>query len=121
MKTLALCLLLALALGAGAQQTRTAYETLTVVGTPAGKAALLTWKKGPEDVSYFIVERSTNGVDFTQCAIVLTSEEPGFTDYKFRERIGDNSQGLVYRLGLVSNQRRVSYLPAKTLIAPESL
>lgn len=122
MKTRLLSLLLLVITGnAFGQNTRTTYDGLTVVGTPAGKAVQLTWKKGSEDVYYFIVERSNNGVDFTQCAIVFTSEEPGFTDYKFREKIGDSSQGLVYRLALVSQQRRISYLPAKTLISPTSL
>lgn len=106
---------------ASAQNTHTSYDGLKVVTTPNGLAAQLTWKKGTEDVSYFIVERSTNGIDFTQCAIVFTGEDPKLVDYKFREKIGSTSQGLVYRLGLVSNQKRISYLPAKTLIAPESL
>ena len=106
---------------ASAQDTRTAYDGLKVVTTANGLAAQLSWKKGSENVAYFIVERSTNGVDFTQCAIVFTSEDPDFVDYKFRDKISNNSQGLVYRLGLVSNQKRISYLPAKTLIAPENM
>ena len=104
-----------------AQETRTTYEGLKIVTTANGMAAQLSWKKGSENVAYFIVERSSNGVDFAQCAIVFTSEDPDFVDYKFRDKISSASQGLVYRLALVSNQKRISYLPAKTLIAPETM
>jgi len=104
-----------------AQSSSTRYEGLKVVSTANGVAAQLTWKKGSENVSYFIVERSTNGVDFTQCAIVFTSENPKLVDYKFRDKIASTSQGLVYRLALVNDQKRVAYLPPKTLIAPENL
>ncbi len=106
---------------ASAQSSRTAYDALKVVTTANGLAAQLSWKKGSENIAYFIVERSNNGIDFTQCAIVFTSEDPAFVDYKFRDKISNTSQGLVYRLGLVSDQKRVSYLPAKTLIAPENM
>ena len=104
-----------------AQNAQTTYEGLKVITTNSGLAAQLTWKKGSENVSYFVVERSTDGIDFTQCAIVFTSEDPTLVDYKFRDKIASTSQGLVYRLGLVSNQKRISYLPAKTLIPPGSL
>jgi hypothetical protein len=106
---------------ASAQESRTAYDGLKVVTTANGLAAQLSWKKGSEDVSYFVVERSTNGVDFTRCAIVFTSEDPDFVEYKFRDKIASTSQGLVYRLGLVNEQKHICYLPAKTLIAPENM
>lgn len=122
MKTLLLGFAFILAsLTATAQEPRTAYDALKVVNTANGLAAQLTWKKGAENVAYFIVERSTDGIDFKQCAIVFTSEDPAFVDYKFRDKIGTLSQGLVYRIALVSEQKRITYLPAKTLIAPESL
>lgn len=114
-------LLLCSTFTAFSQQTKTAIDGLTVVNTPSGMAAQLTWKKGAENVSYFIVERSTDGIDFTQCGIVFTSENPDFVDYKFREKINSVSQGLVYRIAVVNAQKRVTYLPAKTLIAPETL
>lgn len=122
MKTILLSLAVSfIGLVTHAQESHTAYDSLKIVNTANGLAAQLSWKKGAENVAYFIVERSTNGVDFTQCAIVFTSDEPGFVDYKFRDKIGNASQGLVYRLGLVSNEKHLSYLPAKTLIAPETL
>lgn len=119
MKTPVACLVFLFAsVFATAQPARTNIDALNVVSTANGLAVQLTWKKGAENVAYFIVERSTNGVDFTRCAIVFTSEDPDFVDYKYRDKIGSTSQGLVYRLALVDEQRRISYLPAKTLIAP---
>lgn len=108
-------------LTASSQEKHTAYDALKIVTTANGLAAQLSWKKGAENVAYFIVERSTNGVDFAQCAIVFTSDDPAFTDYKFRDKISNTSQGLVYRLALVNDQKRISYLPAKTLITPENM
>lgn len=102
------------------QESRTTFDGATVVSTPSGLAVQLTWKKGAENVAYFIVERSTDGIDFTQCGIVFTSEEPGFVQYKFKEKIGSYSQGQVYRIALVSDQKRVTYLPVKKVIAPET-
>ena len=102
-----------------AQDQKTSFDGLTVVTVAGGTlAAQLTWTKGYEDVAYFIVERSTDGIDFKQCAIVFLSEEPDFVEYKFRDKILTNTHGLLYRIGIVSNQKRVSYLPTKTLIAP---
>ena len=110
-----------LALTSSAQSSRTAYEGLTVVSTANGMAAQLTWKKGDENVAYFIVERSTDGIDFKQCGIVFLSDDPEFVNYKFKEKVANLSQGLVYRLAIVSEQKRVTYLPAKTLVEPASL
>lgn len=112
-------LLFAVCFTAKAQESRTTFDGATVVSTPSGLAVQLTWKKGAENIAYFLVERSTNGVDFTQCALVFTSEDPDFVDYKFREKIGSSSHGQVYRIGLVSDQKRVTYLPAKKIISPE--
>ena len=121
MKTFLLCIALIFGcLSASAQEQKTSFEAITVVNTSAGVAAQLSWKKGSENISYFIVERSTDGVEFKQCGIVFLSEDPAFSEYKFRDRISDNSHGLVYRIGVVTNQKRVYYLPSKKLISPEN-
>lgn len=122
MKTFFLGLaLLFLCLATSAQEQQTKFDGVAVVHTSAGMAAQLSWKKGAESISYFIVERSTDGIDFKQCGIVFLSEDTSLTDYKFRDRIGSNSQGLVYRIGVVTTQKRVFYLPSKKLIAPENI
>lgn len=112
---------LLLCLTASSQEKQTAYDGLKIVTTASGPAAQLSWKKGGENVAYFIVERSANGADFKQCAIVFTSEDPAFTDYKFRDKISNAPQGLVYRLALVSDQKSVSYLPSKALNTSEAM
>jgi hypothetical protein len=104
-----------------AQDQRTSFEQLAIVTTSAGNAVQLSWKKGTENISYFIVERSTDGVDFKQCGIVFLSEDPEFIEYKFRDKISSTTQGLLYRIGLVNEHKRLSYLPIKKLIAPNNL
>ena len=122
MKTFLLCVALtSLSFFASAQEEKTKFSGISVVNTSAGMAAQLSWKKGSENISYFIVERSTDGIEFKQCGIVLLSEDPEFGEYKFRDRISNVSQGLVYRIGVVTAQRRVFYLPIKRLVAPENI
>lgn len=101
-----------------AQDQRTSFEALTVVTTPTGLAAQLTWKRGDEDVAFYVVERSNDGIDFKQCAIVFLSDDPEFTSYKFRDKISGYSNGLLYRIGIVNDQKRISYLPVKRVMSP---
>jgi hypothetical protein len=105
-----------------AQEQKTSIDDISVVTTSAGTtAAQLSWKKGAESIAYFIVERSTDGVDFKQCGIVFLSENPDFVQYKFRDKITGNAHGLLYRIGIVNEQRRLSYLPAQKVVLPETL
>ena len=122
MKTLLFVLALTLVcLTVSAQEQKTSFEKISVVTTSAGKAAELSWKKGAENISYFIVERSTDGIEFKQCGIVFLSEDPAFEEYMFRDKITTNAVEVTYRIGGVSEQQTVSYLPAKKLVAPEIL
>ena len=106
---------------ASAQEQPTSFEGISVVNTSVGLSAQLSWKKGSESIAYFIVERSDDGVDFKQCGVVFLSEDPQFNQYKFRERISNTSNGLIYRIGIVTEKKRVYYLPSKKLIAPENI
>ncbi len=61
MKTSFFYLLLCLfSFPAFAQDQRTSFEAISVVTTSAGMAAQLAWKKGDENIAFFIVERSTS-------------------------------------------------------------
>ncbi len=122
MKTLLTgCALLLFSTFSFAQESKTSLNNITVVSTSAGMAAQLTWKKGSENVAFYVVERSYDGIDFKQCAIVFLSDNPDFTEYKFRDKIASHSNGFLYRIGIVNEQKRVSYLPIRKLISPESL
>ncbi|MDQ6608735.1 MAG: hypothetical protein M3Y85_02820 [Bacteroidota bacterium] len=121
MKTTFLGLVLLLSVHVSfAQEQKTSFEKISFVTTAAGMSVELDWKKGDEDISYFIVERSTDGIDFKQCGIVFLSEDPDFVEYKFRDKISLLTNGLVYRVGLVNTQNRLSYLPIKRIAAPAS-
>jgi hypothetical protein len=105
-----------------AQDQKTSIDNISIITTSAGiTSAQLSWKKGDESIAYFIVERSTDGIDFKQCGIVFLSDNPEFVQYKFRDKITSNTQGLLYRIGIVNEQKRLSYLPVKKLVLPESL
>lgn len=100
-----------------AQEQTTSFEDIAIVTTAAGKSVELSWKKGTEDISHFIVERSINGVDFKLCGLVFLSEVPGFSDYKFRDRV-ISGRPFYYRIGLVKDDQLLSYLPARVALAP---
>ena len=122
MKTYSFSLLLAsICLISNAKAQSSIFTGISVVTTSAGHAAELSWQKGTENVSYFIVERSSDGTHFKQCGLVFVSEEPGFTDYKFRDKIRAGSDSAFYGIGVVNDQEEVYYLPAKKLMAPENL
>ncbi|HVF81904.1 MAG TPA: hypothetical protein VM884_08220 [Flavisolibacter sp.] len=105
-----------------AQDHKTSIDDILIITTSAGTtSAQLSWKKGDEEIAYFIVERSTDGVDFKQCGIVFLSDDPAFVQYKFKDKIGTNTHDLLYRIGIVNEQKRLSYLPVKKLVVPSSL
>ncbi|MDB5206614.1 MAG: hypothetical protein JWR72_1689 [Flavisolibacter sp.] len=105
-----------------AQDQKTSIDDISIITTSTGiTSAQLSWKKGDEKVAYFIVERSTDGVDFKQCGIVFPSDNPDFVQYKFRDKIASNTHGLLYRIGIVNEQKRLLYLPIKKLVLPETL
>lgn len=121
MKTYLMAALACICIGSYGQDQRTSFDGIVIVTTSAGLAAQLSWKKGGENIDYFIVERSTNGINFKQCGIVFLSEDPAFVEYKFREKIASSCSELLYRIGIVTTQKRVHYLPIKKLIAPVNI
>jgi hypothetical protein len=101
-----------------AQEKKSSFENISVVNTKSGVATELSWKKGSESVSYFMIERSTDGRTFRQCGLVFPSEDPSFTDYKFRDKVSPGSAGFTYRVGLVTPEKVIIYLPARQLALP---
>lgn len=121
MKTLFFGFAFLVCLSVTAQEQKTIFRHPSVVSTAFGKTAQLSWVKGDEDVAYFVVERSTDGVDFKQCAIVWLSEDPAYTEYRFRDKLAENISGLLYRIGIVDANKRITYLPVRKVISPETL
>lgn len=77
----------------------------------------LDWSGHKKDISYFVIERSTDGKNFHQAAMEFTSEDPQFTDYKYRDKDLKSSTGAIYyRIGLVNAANDVTYLPAKKIV-----
>lgn len=96
-------------------QEKTVFQSAGLTQSGDGAPCVqLNWKKGAENTAYYLVERSSNGVDFKQVALVFTAEEASFSDYKFRDK-GYSSSGnaVYYRISIVSDQKELTYLPAK--------
>ena len=68
------------------------------------KKVSLTWSTAQEkDASHFVIERSTNGIDFTDAGIVFTEGNSEIArSYSFKDPISTNGNGvLYYRLKIV--------------------
>lgn len=71
----------------------------------------LDWKS-TQKINYFIIEKSEDGNNYKQSAMVFTDD--AITDYKFRDRnVTAASNVVYYRIGLVNNSNELSYLPVK--------
>ena len=96
-----------------AQNKKSAFETAVMTKTADGKpCVLLNWTKGAENTAYYLVERSADGKEFRQVAIVFTSDEAQWTSYNFQDKNSAPFNGVVfYRIALVNDRKEVAYLP----------
>ena len=80
------------------------------------KKVTLNWVTGHEkDLNYFIVERSTNGQDYTEAGIVFAKGNSTVVQaYSFPETL--NTTGVVYyRLKMIDAEKRHQYSPVRIL------
>jgi hypothetical protein len=72
------------------------------------KKVILSWETGMEkDLSHFVVEKSTNGKDYTEAGIVFTAGNSGVKkEYVFSDPITGTSDVLYYRLKMVDMDKR---------------
>lgn len=76
------------------------------------KKVNLKWVTGHEkDLSHFVIERSTNGTDYAEEAIVFASNNSGAVhNYHFAQALNTASKGTVYyRLKLMDSRGRHQY------------
>jgi len=76
------------------------------------KKIKLNWVTGHElDLNYFVIERSTNGKDFSQVAIVFAADNSNITKkYSYNDAIDNSARGIVYyRLKLIDTKSRFQY------------
>lgn len=80
------------------------------------KKVNLNWVTGHEkDLSHFVVERSTNGIDYTESGIVFAMGNSTIVqEYSFPETLNTSSKGVVYyRLKMMDSQKRYQYSPVR--------
>jgi hypothetical protein len=76
------------------------------------KKVSLEWVTGHEkDLSHFVVERSTNGVDYTEAGMVFAAgTSTAVQNYSFPDVLNTSSKGVVYyRLKMMDSQKRYQY------------
>jgi len=76
------------------------------------KKVSLDWTTGHEkDLSHFVVERSTNGVDYAEAGIVFAmGNSTAVQNYSFSDMLNTSSKGVVYyRLKMMDSQKRYQY------------
>lgn len=80
------------------------------------KKVTLDWTTGHEkDLSQFIIERSTNGIDYTTASIVVAhGNSSAVQKYTSSDVLNTSSKGVVYyRLKMIDGQKRYQYSPVR--------
>lgn len=87
-----------------------------------GKKVNLKWVTGHEkDLSHFVIERSTNGIEYTEAAIVFPSNTTkAVQNYNFTEALSISDKGIIYyRLKLMDSRGRHQYSNIRILRVDE--
>ncbi|MGB8193650.1 MAG: T9SS type A sorting domain-containing protein [Chitinophagaceae bacterium] len=80
------------------------------------KKVNLDWVTGHEkDLSHFVVERSTNGVDYTEAGIVFSlGNSTAVQQYNYQDMVSTSSKGVIYyRLKMMDSYKRYQYSPVR--------
>ena len=76
----------------------------------------LGWTTGHEkDISHFVIERSTNGIDYMETGIVFAQGNSQVTQkYSFADALNTSSKGVIYyRLKMMDTEQRHQYSPVR--------
>ena len=76
----------------------------------------LNWTTGHEkDLNYFVIERSTNGKDYTEAGVVFAyGNSTVVQSYSYPETINTKAKGVIYyRLRMTDSQKRFQYSPVR--------
>ena len=87
-------------------------ENLSVVFSGSNSKAILQWDNNDSTTSHYVIERSTDGVNYNEAAVIFTPEDGANTIKKFRysDKIEvANKKIMYYRLKLVNNKNEVKY------------
>ena len=82
------------------------------------KKVNLNWVTGHEkDLSHFVIERSTNGSDFSDAGIVFANGNSSVVqNYSFQDMLNTASKGVVYyRLKMMDSQKRYQYSAVRVI------
>lgn len=101
-----------------AQSQKSFIESANLTPCADGTACVqLTWKKGTENTAYYLVERSADGNEFKPVALVFTSEDEQFADYKYKDKTpATTGSALYYRVSIVNSQKELTYLPVQKVV-----
>jgi hypothetical protein len=80
------------------------------------KKVTLNWITGHEkDLSHFVIERSTNGHDYAEAAVVFAKGNSTIVqEYSFPETLNTTVKSVVYyRLKMMDSQKRYQYSPVR--------
>jgi hypothetical protein len=107
-----------------AQERKTVFEDISLAKSGDGASCMnLAWKKGGENTAYYLVQRSSDGVEFKTVALVFTSEDSSFCDYGYRDKAFASGGGneVYYRIAIVNEQKELAFLPVKKATTANAL
>ncbi|HEY0679026.1 MAG TPA: T9SS type A sorting domain-containing protein [Chitinophagaceae bacterium] len=90
--------------------------------TLVNKKVKLTWTTGHEkDLVYFVIERSTNGVDYSEAGFVFAAGNASLMQYSFPDVMPNASRGVIYyRLKMMDSRKRFQYSPVRLVRISET-
>lgn len=83
---------------------------ISISGSVSNNKVILDWQVGQnEKAEQFIVERSTDGINFKMAALVFSSEKADIENYQFYEKAGNGKW--IYRVLLIGKDKQTIYSP----------
>lgn len=71
---------------------------------------VLNWEvEENETADQFMVEKSTDGVNYSVAGLIFGTDKPTSDKYEFYEKAGN--QKMMYRIRIVEKDQKISYLP----------
>ena len=93
-------------------------ENLSVIFSGSNSKAILQWDNNDSTTSHYVIQRSADGVNYDEAAVIFAPEDGGITIKKFRysDKVEvANKKFIYYRLKLVNNKNEVRYSKTMTV------
>jgi hypothetical protein len=98
-----------------------ATQEISFTATTTNNKADLKWTAATDmKVDHFMVERSSDGVNFSDAALVFAFEEATTLPYKYAEKLHTDATVVYYRICMIGKDGKAVYSTVQTINASTS-